>query len=184
MPEGGLNIRLQRHHPRAGSAAATTTSATPCSPSSAPTSSTSIITSGGRNPEDRHHHHRQVLSRRAPGARRARHRRGALQRSRHSRSTRSAARGRSAARRTGRIRQGPRPHHRGRGEALADRGAGARGALRHRQPAGLHRQEGRARRLAVPGQGRARSERRRDLHRRAPAGSAGTTTRSPRRCRA
>ena len=32
--------------------------------------------------------------------------------------------------------QRPRPHHRGRGEALADRGAGARGALRHRQPAG------------------------------------------------
>ena len=31
---------------------------------------------------------------------------------------------------------GPRSHHRGRGEALADRGAGARGALRHRQPAG------------------------------------------------
>ena len=34
------------------------------------------------------------------------------------------------------VRRGPRPHHRGRGEALADRGAGARGALRHRQPAG------------------------------------------------
>ena len=32
--------------------------------------------------------------------------------------------------------QGPRSHHRGRGEALADRGAGARGALRHREPAG------------------------------------------------
>jgi indolepyruvate ferredoxin oxidoreductase len=36
-----------------------------------------IVYSGGRNPEDRHHHHRQELSRRAPGARRARHRRGA-----------------------------------------------------------------------------------------------------------
>ena len=34
------------------------------------------------------------------------------------------------------VRQGPRSHHRGRGEALADRGAGARGALRHREPAG------------------------------------------------
>ena len=33
------------------------------------------------------------------------------------------------------VRQGPRPHHRGRGEALADRGPGARGALRHREPA-------------------------------------------------
>ena len=63
--------------------------------------------------------------------------------------------------------RGPRADHRGRGEALADRGAGARGALRHRQPAGLHRQEGRAGQLAVPGQGRARSQRDRDLHRRA-----------------
>ena len=35
------------------------------------------------------------------------------------------------------------------------------------QPAGLHRQEGRAGQLAVPGQGRARPERRRGLHRRA-----------------
>ena len=33
--------------------------------------------------ENRHHHHRQSLSRRAPGARRTRHRRGRLQRSRH-----------------------------------------------------------------------------------------------------
>ena len=65
--------------------------------------------------------------------------------------------------------QRPRADHRGRGEALADRGAGARGALRHREPADLHRQEGRAGQLAVPGQGRARSERRRDLHRRAAA---------------
>ena len=31
------------------------------------------------------------------------------------------------------FRQGPRSHHRGRGEALADRSAGARGALRHRR---------------------------------------------------
>ena len=65
------------------------------------------------------------------------------------------------------VRRRARPHHRGRGEALAHRGAGARGALRHRQPAGLHRQEGRAGQLAVPGQGRARSQRHRDLHRRA-----------------
>ena len=75
--------------------------------------------------------------------------------------------------------QGPRSHHRGRGEALADRGAGARGALRHRQPADLHRQEGRAGQLAVPGQGRARSERRRDLHRRAAAQGTRRTSRSP-----
>ena len=65
------------------------------------------------------------------------------------------------------VRRRARADHRGRGEALADRSAGARGALRHRQPAGLHRQEGRAGQLAVPGQGRARSQRRRDLHRRA-----------------
>ena len=31
------------------------------------------------------------------------------------------------------IRRRARPHHRGRGEALADRSAGARGALRHRR---------------------------------------------------
>ena len=85
-------------------------------------------------PEDRHHHHRQELSRRAPGARRARHRRGEVQRL-------------GPAHRQGRlpwplepagadgVRRGPRPHHRGRGEALADRGAGARGAVRHREPA-------------------------------------------------
>ena len=65
--------------------------------------------------------------------------------------------------------QRPRSHHRGRGKAFADRSAGARGTLRHRQSAGLHRQEGRAGQLAVPGQGRARSQRRRDLHRRAAA---------------
>ncbi len=39
----------------------------------------------------------------------------------------------------------PRSHHRRRGEALAARSPGSRGALRHRQPAGLHRQEGRSR---------------------------------------
>ena len=78
---------------------------------------------------------------------------------------------------------GPRPHHRGRGEALADRSAGARGALRHRQPAGLHRQEGRAGQLAVPGQGRARSQRRRDLHRRA-AVEIRRQRRTRRQCRA
>ena len=71
------------------------------------------------------------------------------------------------------VRRRSRAHHRGGGEALADRGAGARGALRHRQPAGLHRQEGRARQLAVPGQGRARSQRGRDLHRRAHPAEVG-----------
>ncbi len=63
----------------------------------------------------------------------------------------------------------PRPHHRRGREALADRSAGTRGTLRHRQSTGLHRQEGRAGQLAVPGQGRARCQRRRHLHRRAAA---------------
>ncbi len=127
-----------------------------------------MITLGRAQSEDRRHHRRQELSRRAPGARRARPRRGQVQRSRP-----APLQGRLPVAdqppRPDGVRPRPRTHHRGRGEALADRGAGPRGALRHRQPAGLHRQEGRARQLAVPGQGRARSERRRDLHRRAPA---------------
>ena len=118
--------------------------------------------------EDRHHHHRQGLSRRAPGARRARPRRGQVQRSRHPPvQDRLRLADRPAG--TGRVRAGARSHHRGRGEALADRSAGARGTVRQRQSAGLHRQEGRAGQLAVPGQGRARSQRRRGLHRRAAA---------------
>ena len=139
-----------------------------------------IITSGGRNAEDRRHHHRQGLSRRAPGARRARHRRGALQRpgTAHLQGRLPVADQQAGPRR---VRQGPRSHHRGRGEALADRGPGARGALRHREPAGRRRQEGRAGQLAVPGQGRARSERRRDLYRRAAAqGRAERADRRPR----
>ena len=80
---------------------------------------------------------------------------------------------------TRRVRAGARPHHRGRGEALADRSAGARGALRQRQSAGLHRQEGRAGQLAVPGQGRARSQRCRHLHRRAAAASTAPMTNWP-----
>ena len=104
--------------------------------------------------EDRHHHHRQGLSRRAPGVRRTRHRRGQMQRPRL-----AAVQGRLrvavTAAGTRRLRARPRSHHRGRGEAIADRSAGARGVVRHRQPAGLHRQEGRAGQLAVPGQGRA-----------------------------
>ncbi len=53
---------------------------------------------GRPHAEDRRHHHRQELSRRAPGARRARHRRGEMQRLRACASTRSPARGRSANR--------------------------------------------------------------------------------------
>ena len=48
----------------------------------------------------------------------------------------------------------PRHGHRRRGEALPDRGAAARGALRHRQPAALHRQEGRG---AATGSSRSRA---------------------------
>ena len=118
--------------------------------------------------EDRHHHHRQELSRRPPGVRRARHRRGQMQRVGH-----PALQGRMSLAdqpaRACRICRWSRSHHRRRGEALADRGAGSRGAVRQRQSAGLHRQAGRARQLAVPGQGRARSQRSRDLHRRAAA---------------
>ncbi len=49
----------------------------------------------------------------------------------------------AVAARADRVRARARPHHRRRGEALADRGAGPRGALRHGEPARLHRQEGR-----------------------------------------
>ena len=47
------------------------------------------------------------------------------------------------------------------------------------EPAGLHRQEGRARQLAVPGQGRARPQRHRHRHRRAAA-AVSQQRRSPR----
>ena len=119
-------------------------------------------------PEDRHHHRRQILSRRAPGPRRARPRRG--QGERHGA---SPLQGRlpvaALAARARRFRARPRQGHRGRGEALPHRGAAARGALRHRQPAALHRQEGRGGPLALPREGRARSQRHRHRHRRAAA---------------
>ena len=82
MPEGGLNIRLRdtilgqeaRLHDYKRDAMLAFVRANKLN---------KYITSGGRKPEDRHHHGRQELSRRAPGARRARHRRGQVQRSRH-----------------------------------------------------------------------------------------------------
>ncbi len=185
MPPGGLNIRLRDHHPRPGSAAARLQARRACSPSSRANKLNRIVTSGGAQAEDRHHHHRQELSRRAPGARRTRHRRGQVQPS-------------SAF---GCYKVGcPWPL-----EPAATSKAFADGLdliivveekrslievqVREElygtanQPA-VHRQEGRARRLAVPGQGRARSQRDRDLHRRAAARRAATTTRSRRRCRA
>ena len=54
-----------------------------------------------RRRQDRHHHRRQILSRRAPGARRARPRRGALRRARPAHSSSSAASGRSSRRAAG-----------------------------------------------------------------------------------
>ena len=143
MPDGGLNIRLNdpilaqeaRLHDYKRDAMLAFLRANKIN---------RTITSGGREPEDRHHHHRQELSRRPPGVRRTRHRRGQMQRARH-----PALQGRlpvaDQPARAGRIRRRARSHHRRRGEALADRSAGARGALRHRQSAGLHRQKRRSR---------------------------------------
>ncbi len=125
---------------------------------------------GRPQPQGRRHHRRQELSRRPPGARRARPRRGRMQRHRPAPLQGRLSVADQPPRPVG-VRAGSRAHHRGRGEALAHRSPGPRGTLRHRQPAGLHRQEGRARKLAVPGQGRARSQRHRHLHRRAPARS-------------
>ena len=142
MPDGGLNIRLERHHPRPGSAPARLQARRHARlPARQPSQQDRHL----RRPQsqDRHHHHRQGLSRRPSGLRRARHRRGEMQRSRP-----APVQGRlpvaDPARTARRLRRGPRSHHRGRGEALADRSAGTRGALRHGQPADVHRQEGRA----------------------------------------
>ena len=165
MPPGGLNIRHEidmlgqeeRLHEYKRAAAAAFIRANDIN---------RIVYSGGRQPEDRHHHGRQELSRRAPGARRPRHRRGARRPAR-----RAAVQGRLPVAARHRPSQGfrarARDDHRRRGKALADRGAGARGPLRHVDAAAGGRQEGRARRLAVPGQGRARPQRHRHRHRRA-----------------
>ena len=114
-----------------------------------------MICSGGRNPKigiitvgKSYLDVRQAL-------RRARPRRGQMQRSRPAPLQDRLPMADQPPRPDG-IRARPRPHHRGRGKALADRGPGPRRALRHRQPAGLHRQEGRARQLAVS-RSRARS---------------------------
>ncbi len=99
-----------------------------------------------------HHHRRQVLSRRPPGARRPRHRRGRGARHRHpalqGRHDLAAGEGRRA-----RLRPRPRRGRRGRGEAGADREPVEGAALqlgRGRPPAG-RRQVRRARRMAAQG---------------------------------
>ena len=166
--------RRPQHPPHATASstwrpACTTTSATPWWPSSAPTASTASSRPAAPTPRIGIDHRRQELSRRPPGAGRPRHRRGEGQRHRPAASSRSAAPGRSSPVGLMDFVQRARPHHRRRGEALAHRGAGARGALRHAGPARLHRQEGRARQLALPGQGRARPQRHRHRHRRAAA---------------
>ena len=61
---------------------------------------------GRAQSEDRHHHHRQGLSRRAPGARRARHRRGQMQRPRPAPVQDRLRRGRSAAQELAEFAQG------------------------------------------------------------------------------
>ena len=88
--------------------------------------------------------------------------------------------GRSSQRELKRFARGARDHHRRRGEALAGRDAGARAALRPRRPADLDRQEGRERQLAVPGEGRARRQPDRDLHRRASCCALAATRNSRR----
>ena len=99
---------------------------------------------GRTRAEDRHHYHRQKLSRRPAGVRRTRHRRSQMQSARH-----PALQGRvpvaAQPARACRVRRRSRPDHRRRGEALAHRSAGPRGIVRHRQPAGLHRQTRRSR---------------------------------------
>src|SRR5579885_2511047 len=164
MPEGGLNIRLvdtilgqeARLHDFKRDAMLAFLRANKLN---------KIVTSGGRNPKIG-----IVTTGKAyldvPGLRRARHRRGALQRPRYP-PVQDRLPVADRARRACRLRRRARSHHRGRGKALADRSSGARGAVRHRQPAHLHRQEGRGGQLAVPGQGRARRQRRRHRRRRA-----------------
>ena len=172
MPEGGLNIRLRdtilgqeaRLHDYKRDA---------------------MLAFVRANKLNKHHHLGRPQARRSASSRSARAISTCARRSTSSASTRSsatisacastrsAARGRSASASS---RSSPRASSSiivVEEKRSLHRGAGARGALRHRQPAGLHRQEGRAGQLAVPGQGRARSQRRRDLHRRAPAASIG-----------
>ena len=110
----------------------TTTSATPCSPSCAPTTSTASSLSGGRKPKigvitvgKSYLDVRQALD--DLGIDEVKANDMGL------RLYKVACPGRSIPARARGLRARPRSDHRRRGEALADRGAGPRGALRHRR---------------------------------------------------
>ena len=146
------------------------TSATPWSPGSPPTRSTGSIASGGADAEDRHHHRsarsyldvRQALD--DLGLDEARCNELGL------RLFKLGCTWPIVPEEMRAFAARPRPHHRRRGKALADRSAGARGALRLARPAdpaSARRDE--SGRMAVPGQGRARSQRDRHRDRRAAA---------------
>ena len=152
LPPGGLNIRTARRDPRTGSAAAEH-------------KRDAVVAWLARQPDrpdgsigrpkraDRDHHRRQILSRRAPGARRSRRRRGRLQRARRAdlqARLRLAARARRrrANSRAGSITIIVVEEKRSLIEAqVREELYGAAASAR------LRRQDGRARRMAVPGQG-------------------------------
>ena len=82
----------------------------------------------------RHRHRRQILSRRAPGARRARHRRGRGRAARHSRSTRSRMVWPLETAGRDRLRPGQARDPGGRGEARAHRAAAQGRAVQRARP--------------------------------------------------
>ena len=106
-----------RHHPRPGGAAARL-QARRHAGLRARQQAQQVHHLGRPQAEDRHHHRRQELSRRAPIARRARHRRGQVQRSRHPALQDRLPLADQPAGPQG-LRRRPRAHHRGGGEALA-----------------------------------------------------------------
>ena len=172
MPPGGLNIRLRRHHAGQGSAAARL-------------QARRHARLRPRQQAQPHRHVRRARSRRSASSPSASAISTCARRSTTSASTRCAPTTRPALykvgcpwplepRRPARISpRGLELDHRRRGEALADRGAGARGTLRHRRTSrSCIGKQDEQRQLAVPGQGRARPQRHRHRHRRAAAAAA------------